>query len=248
MTPNIEYDLLDFDSGPSYLSSSRKRQYGYDSKNLNENLRPLKRFLKKSVGKKWDDVYSEIKSNVDHRKTIGFHVLQHLSWNVAKDVILCNDGKFRQFTYSSEYFGLYIDDNRILRNIEHKNVKSDIEPITSINWFENTWFILKTFKRKATCGCIHFKSPDQYSHTKYATYPLKPDVCIHGNEPILEYIWFVTKYKYHQPNEVYRVDHNTDGEVYKIYYADVPDKLTEPVIVREKMANRKELKIISTMI
>ncbi len=53
--------------------------YGWwDGKELNENLGPLQRFLEKSVGRSWNKVYSEIREQVDHRRAIGFHILQHL--------------------------------------------------------------------------------------------------------------------------------------------------------------------------
>ena len=53
---------------------------GYnDSKGLNENLAPLKRFLEKQVNRPWDKVYAEIRAVIDARSTVKQHILQHLN-------------------------------------------------------------------------------------------------------------------------------------------------------------------------
>jgi hypothetical protein len=63
----------DFDGGSA-------RHFGADQhhKNLNENLKPLKRFLERNVGRPWDKVYSELRAGIDTRSAIGLHVMQHL--------------------------------------------------------------------------------------------------------------------------------------------------------------------------
>ncbi len=47
-------------------------------KELNENLKPLRRFLLSKVGKPWNDVYSEIMSNINLNNAAQYHVWQHL--------------------------------------------------------------------------------------------------------------------------------------------------------------------------
>lgn len=49
-----------------------------ESRTFGENLSPLRRFLESRVGKKWDEVYSEIKSTVPNNGTVQNHVYQHL--------------------------------------------------------------------------------------------------------------------------------------------------------------------------
>jgi hypothetical protein len=49
-----------------------------DRKQLNENLNPLYRYLNKQVGRKWDEVYSEIMSNLNLNNAVQYHVWQHL--------------------------------------------------------------------------------------------------------------------------------------------------------------------------
>jgi hypothetical protein len=51
-------------------------------KELNENLNPLWRFLKKNCGRPWSEVYSEMREVCDARSAIGYHIFQHAldSW------------------------------------------------------------------------------------------------------------------------------------------------------------------------
>lgn len=49
-----------------------------DLKQLNENLKPLRRFLFSKVGESWDNVYSEIMQGLNLRNAVQYHVWQHL--------------------------------------------------------------------------------------------------------------------------------------------------------------------------
>ena len=53
---------------------------GWDAKHHNkgEHLAPLKRYLRSQVGRKWDDVYSEICKNNPKDSAVGAHIYQHL--------------------------------------------------------------------------------------------------------------------------------------------------------------------------
>lgn len=53
-------------------SRHQRRKY------LNENLRPLERYLHRQVGRPWDAVYSEICAGIDRRSTVQQHIHQHL--------------------------------------------------------------------------------------------------------------------------------------------------------------------------
>jgi hypothetical protein len=57
---------------------------GYrDRKSLNENLRPLARYLARQVGRPWDKVYSEMRAVIDGRNAVQRHILEHLNNYVA---------------------------------------------------------------------------------------------------------------------------------------------------------------------
>lgn len=45
---------------------------------LNENLKPLLRFLRRRVGKPWNDVHAELSARLAPRRAIDAHVLDHV--------------------------------------------------------------------------------------------------------------------------------------------------------------------------
>lgn len=70
----------DLDDSPTQEGLKRRHRY---RKWLNENLRPLERFLASQVGRPWDKVYSEICAGIDRRNTVQQHIHQHLADFVA---------------------------------------------------------------------------------------------------------------------------------------------------------------------
>ena len=54
------------------------RPYLADSKALNEHLGPLRRFLRKQLGRPWNKVYSEICEGLRAGNALGDHVRKHL--------------------------------------------------------------------------------------------------------------------------------------------------------------------------
>ena len=86
----LKYDPdSEYEDECSRVSMSRHGiQYGHDGKSLTDVLSPLRGFLRKNVGKKWNDVYSELCQGLDRRSVSGLHVFQHL-WNyVEKDTAM----------------------------------------------------------------------------------------------------------------------------------------------------------------
>src|SRR5688500_11192928 len=45
---------------------------------LNENLAPLRRFLRSRCGRPWDEVYSEICQRINRDSAVQLHIWQHL--------------------------------------------------------------------------------------------------------------------------------------------------------------------------
>lgn len=74
---------------PTYESMKARH---VDRKLLNENLSPLWRFLHRSVGRLWNDVYAEICAAVPKDSAVQRHVFQHLEQAVHKNVRLEADG------------------------------------------------------------------------------------------------------------------------------------------------------------
>lgn len=65
----------DLDDSPKQEGLKRRHR---SRKCLNENLRPLERYLASQVGRPWDKVYSEISAGIDRRNTVQRHIHQHL--------------------------------------------------------------------------------------------------------------------------------------------------------------------------
>lgn len=77
LDPRVVYDDT-VDTGPVRVKSSRTAQYSWTCKGINDYLNPLYRFLEKNHGRPWSEVYSEIRSQIDHRTLDGNHLLEHL--------------------------------------------------------------------------------------------------------------------------------------------------------------------------
>ena len=90
-------------SGRSWASKSKLRYDKYEersrvsghrlvmendgnTKHLNENLAPLKRYLQKQIGRRWDDVFSEICARLDTGSTVKMHVREHLDDFILRKV------------------------------------------------------------------------------------------------------------------------------------------------------------------
>lgn len=75
------------------LNTHEPMKNRYDSsKSLNENLAPLFRFLEKSVGRPWDEVYSEVREHLRMDSAVQLHVVQHLNWTVTEKTYIGEDG------------------------------------------------------------------------------------------------------------------------------------------------------------
>lgn len=109
---------------------SMRRPYGYERKALNENLAPLRRFLRSCVGKPWDKVYSELSKNLRPSNAVQQHVREHLEDYVSFGVFV-RDG----YTYAPWRGGfgvsyrrlsrgdLFVNGAGILRELKYDRVK-----------------------------------------------------------------------------------------------------------------------------
>lgn len=88
--PHQDYE--DWASGGKVAMGRHATGLSYKSKNLNENLSPLRNFLRKSVGKKWDDVFAEISKACPHDSAVNAHIYQHLFQYVEINPIFGDDG------------------------------------------------------------------------------------------------------------------------------------------------------------
>ena len=72
-------DRLGIEDWHKRESIGRRWQGHSAQKFLNENLAPLRRFLRSKVGKPWNKVYAEICERIDRGSAVQLHIWQHLS-------------------------------------------------------------------------------------------------------------------------------------------------------------------------
>jgi len=98
-------------------------------KSLSENLNPLLRFLKKKVGKTWDEVRSEISLNIKANNAVRSHIMDHVKWFVKtenSDRWFLDEKNLPRYTIGSEchpYVGFYVDNKGFLRESKKSNFR-----------------------------------------------------------------------------------------------------------------------------
>lgn len=90
---NVKYDPdSDYeDEIGGFIAWSRHRHVSH--KELTDVLSPLRGYLRKNVGRPWNDVYSEICHAVDRRTTTGAHIFMHLWQYVERHSSMGENGK-----------------------------------------------------------------------------------------------------------------------------------------------------------
>ena len=73
------------EDAPNFESTRRRRD---GTKHLNEHLGPLRRWLLAQVGRRWDDVYSELRARISPRNAVQMHIWQHAADYVERQVVL----------------------------------------------------------------------------------------------------------------------------------------------------------------
>lgn len=89
------------DHGPSRAPIARRRQYGWEAKEFSDVIGPLRRYLRKQVGRPWNKVWSEITQALDSRSVSGRHIFGHIRADVALNVWIGTDRR----TYEIWSFG-----------------------------------------------------------------------------------------------------------------------------------------------
>lgn len=101
-------DVSEDDDQPKHMS--RARLYGGRRKRFSDVLSPLRRYLRKNVGRPWNKVYSEIREHLDDRSIMGRHLFEHLSQEVELHAVL-EDGvvyNMRRYRGRSPITGFYV--------------------------------------------------------------------------------------------------------------------------------------------
>ncbi|TMJ04251.1 MAG: hypothetical protein E6G97_07015 [Alphaproteobacteria bacterium] len=75
---------------PLQIGLGRWAAISRNSKSLNENLAPLRRYLEKQVGRPWDKVWSDVSKNLSAASTVQQHVRDHIGDFVATRTFIRN--------------------------------------------------------------------------------------------------------------------------------------------------------------
>jgi hypothetical protein len=107
LNPN-EFDLDDH--GTARAPIARQRQYT-NWKTFSDLLGPLRRYLRKQVGRPWDKVWSEITQSLDSRSLTGQHIFDHIRWEVEQEAWIAENGRVyrsRRWRANAPVEGLYV--------------------------------------------------------------------------------------------------------------------------------------------
>jgi hypothetical protein len=79
-----------------------------DGKRLTDVLGPLRGYLKKNVGRAWDDIYSEICQNLPANNTNASHVRDHITKMVETTVFMKDGSPYTSIGEKLEYIGSFL--------------------------------------------------------------------------------------------------------------------------------------------
>ncbi len=143
---------------------------GYDDrKELNENLKPLRRFLRSRLGKPWNNVYSEIMAGLNLNNAVQYHVWQHLiklgevetnTFMQGNTVMIGSGGEPRpvgSYSWQDEFYvhpktGLLCVElkqpsitrkNRIKDNWDANRYIDESNPLIQYHKINNLWYEIK---------------------------------------------------------------------------------------------------------
>lgn len=169
------------------------------TKSLNENLAPLRRYIQKQKGRKWDDVFSEICQTLDTGSTVKMHVREHIEDFIMIRISVNEKGEWlgaghwgRPHPPSHIWPDLYVDpydniikDTRKLckyLGVDYASsgwyIRRPLEPLTGFKWhaekvafvrLKGLWFEM-VFNRKPKQN-----DNEVYEDIKVATWKYAPD-------------------------------------------------------------------------
>ncbi|CAN5950995.1 unnamed protein product [Sphagnum jensenii] len=103
--PDAEYE----NEHGGFHSSARHRHK--ESKDFGDKLGALRGNIRKNVGRKWDDVFSEFCASLDRRSINGHHIWTHLMQEVELNTYVGVDGKiycWGSWGWRGEVTGYYV--------------------------------------------------------------------------------------------------------------------------------------------
>jgi hypothetical protein len=104
----------DWESIPSHEGMIKPHRRNWSGKQSNLHLSPLKRFIESRVGKKWDDVFSEICEQFNSASPVQYRLREYVVRFVKTNVTLGKNGEFydagHKFDPENSYHGgMWVD-------------------------------------------------------------------------------------------------------------------------------------------
>src|SRR3989344_1635830 len=132
--PSYHHDVYDEVDVPMRMGRrARHYQFGWNTKSSGDFLSPLYGFLEKSIGRNWNDVYSEIRAVANKDSLPGYHLFQHLYQYVSlRDV-------------HRSYATFFVDDDNILQKnyFGWSHYKKSYGPVEKIEFPDGFCFELR---------------------------------------------------------------------------------------------------------
>lgn len=145
----------DYDNLPTFQGMRAPHVRNYGGKEFSDHIMPLIRYLWGCIGRRWDDVWSEICTQVSSGNTVDSHLKGHVTGEIELNCIV-KDGEvyekpYRRWSRISKPRGLYVDprdglikagsaDYHHSRNYYYKREREP-EPQTSVQ-LEDGKFVL----------------------------------------------------------------------------------------------------------
>jgi hypothetical protein len=91
-----------FDRAPTKIGMRREMR----SKDLNENLAPLRRFLRRRTGKPWNKVHSEMYAVLSMSSAVQKHVIDHVKQYVEENPLMIDGVPHEPTAIDGKYYPL----------------------------------------------------------------------------------------------------------------------------------------------
>ena len=209
------YDLdKEYDDLPSRVSGSRSKYIrSREIKYFSDLIGPLRRFLRKNVGRPWDQVYSEMKLHLDDRKVTGRHVFEHVETEVEMHALIGDDGELYKLDYGGRYQSIY---------------EFYVDPRTGLLcWSDNS----PPWRQRRKLSKLE-KDAQEVNRVL-----LGVNTCYAK----LNGIWYFLEYEISKMSIMELFDHDQDEEIAP--FRRIPEVSDRPILIlRKKQLSRKELK------
>lgn len=174
-------DPFDFEEGDDQIqgssrSESMKRHHKWNwwsEKSFNDFTSPIYGYIRKNVGRIWDNVYSEFCAEYDQRSVLTKHLFSHLRGQICTRVVARNDELWIYNRYrgieplSKSYYEFYVDprdgilklnndykyyktkerERRKQLEIERSKTRRIVDKFTEHHLINGVWFEVKFVER-----------------------------------------------------------------------------------------------------